>query len=125
MGISESRLSVLRKDPLFDEAYWNLLAEINEKFVSSRMDAMEILQETAVDAALVAREAVTQGTMSGEEISPALRTKNVWNVLKATGATQEQHTIDDLADAIVRAYEDKYKERVVNVTGEVKQIEGN
>ena len=113
MGISESRLSVLRKEPLFEEAYWNIMSQVNERFVQTRADAMEILQDTAVDAALLAREMVVEGTLGGSEISPTLRSKNVWDVLKASGATMEHGpTTADLADAIVEAYEAKYQKRV-------------
>jgi len=128
LGMSASHLSFLKnKDPLFINELYALRAKVDEMYMQSRSNALEIIQATAVEAAEMAREVVVHGTMGSNgktdedgnpveanPVSNTLRNQNIWDVLKTAGvsAQDSKDAVLDLADRIVEAYEKRYKKNV-------------
>ena len=111
LGMSPYRISALRGDPLFDAVYREMQDRIMAGFVETRMNAMQILEDTAPQAAQMARDAVIDGKI-GEEVVPVpLRLKSAWDVLDRTGNTGVEKTLVghvDLGQLISDAYQEKH-----------------
>ena len=111
LGISQYRISALRADPLFDAVYQEMQNRIMAGFVETRMNAMQILEDTAPQAAQMTRDAVISGVIGGEDVSVPLRLKSAWDVLNRTGNTGIEKTLVghvDLGQLISDAYQEKH-----------------
>ena len=112
MGLCQSRISILKGDPLFASAYHEMEMQIAENFIESRANAMEILEDAAPDAARLTRDAIL-GSIDGEEVPQGLRLKSAWDCLDRTGnKAAEKHLVGhvDLGQLIGEAYKGKYAE---------------
>jgi len=112
LGMSESYLSVLQADPIFVARLELEQAKLSERFIEQRMDAMQILEETQGDAALLCREAVVEGMVGGKEIKGDLQLKSAWDVLDRTGITGVDKKLiatASLADLVAEAYKEKHQ----------------
>lgn len=121
MGLSPTTLSGWMKDPRF----LSELHDVEERALSrlldsqERLDALAIIQDTAAKAAQLCENAVQNGLVGDEAISPGLRLKSAWDILDRAGykATEKREVgIYDIAD-LVRLAEEKYaKHKVIEVT---------
>ena len=111
LGMSQSRISVLLDDPLFQSTMEELQTRVEQEFVQSRATAMQVLEATAPMAALACHEVVTEGTLDGEKVGAPLRLKSAWDVLDRTGnKAAEKRLVGtvDLGDLIADAYQKKH-----------------
>jgi hypothetical protein len=113
--MSASYLSVLQNDPLFVSEQEKTQIRIDDIFIDSRQKAMEVLEMAALPAAQMAKDAIVDGFIGGQdnrqEISVKLRMDSAWDVLNRTGnkATEKRIVAHvSLADMIVAAYKDKH-----------------
>ena len=110
MGLSPSRISILKADPLFASAYHEIEMRIADNFIESRASAMEILEDAAPHAARLTRDAIL-GSIDGEEVPQGLRLKSAWDCLDRTGnKAMEKHLVGhvDLGKLIGEAYSKKF-----------------
>ncbi len=110
MGLSPSRISILKADPLFASAYRQMERQIADNFIESRANAMEILEDAAPHAARLTRDAIL-GSIDGEEVPQGLRLKSAWDCLDRTGnKAMEKHLVGhvDLGQLIGEAYSKKF-----------------
>ena len=115
-GISASYLSVLQNDPLFIEEMDRMQNRVDDIFITSRQKAMEVLEAAALPAAHMARDAIVDGFIGGQdsrqEVPVKARLDSAWDVLKATGNVKPERKIVahvTLADMIASAYAAKHK----------------
>ena len=116
LGISQSRISALRGDPLFDAVYRDMQHRVNEGFIEVRASAMQILEDAAPHAARMARDAIISGEIKYEDgvvekVPLPLRLKSAWDCLVATGnKAPEKHLVGhvDLGELISVAYKKKH-----------------
>ena len=110
LGISQSRISVLRDDPLFDAVYREMEHRVTEGFIETRAKAMEILEVAAPDAARLTRDAIS-GKIDNENVPIPLRLKSAWDCLDRTGnkAVEKKLVgVVDLGKLISDAYTEKH-----------------
>lgn len=126
LGMSQSRLSILQADPLFNLKLSEMQDEMNERFIDSRVKAMDILEDAAVHAARIdvhASTGVVERIIPGEDGEPdrveyenvpvALQMKSAWDILDRTGnkgVDRKIVAVASLADLIAEAYKRKHKD---------------
>jgi transcriptional regulator with XRE-family HTH domain len=116
MGISPQTVSNWMQDPKFlselHEVEERALARLTDS--EARLDALKIIQDAAGKAAQLCSDAVENGTVGADAISPTLRIRSAWDILDRSGykAVEKQQTeIYDIAD-LIRLAEERYnKER--------------
>jgi len=111
LGISQSRISVLLDDALFQSTLEELQARVESEFITTRASAMQVLEATAPMAAMACHEVVTSGTLDGQPVSAPLRLKSAWDVLDRTGNKAAERRLVgtvDLGDLIADAYQKKH-----------------
>lgn len=109
LGMSDVYLSILQKDPVFQAKLEEEQTKLHQRFIESRVDAMEILADTAPLAATICQEAVAVGSVGGTFISPSLRLKSAWDILDRTGFDGVRKVaVLDLAELITTAYRQKH-----------------
>jgi len=109
LGVSESYFSIIQADPIFQARLEHEEAKLSERFISERMDGMEILLATQRDAALLCREAVKDGTVGQRQLRPEIQLKSAWDVLDRTNVSGVQkHVHANLADLVTEAYKKKH-----------------
>ena len=111
LGLSLSRVSMLKADPLFASAYYEMENKVTEGFIETRASAMEILENAAPEAARLTRDAIIGEQISGEDAPQGLRLKSAWDCLDRTGnKAVDKHLVGhvDLAELIGKAYQEKH-----------------
>lgn len=111
LGISQSRISVLRDDPLFNAVYREMEHRVTEGFIETRAKAMEILEVAAPDAARLTRDAIVSGKIGDVDVPIPLRLKSAWDCLDRTGnkAVEKKLVgVVDLGKMISDAYREKH-----------------
>jgi len=85
---------------------------MDERFMTERASAMQILESGGPSAALYCREMVEFGTLDEKVIPVNKRIESIWDLLDRTGARAPRKVLVarlDAADLIARAYEKKHK----------------
>lgn len=109
LGISSQTISNLRGDPLFAAELRGLEQSAKEKLLE-RITAMEILEQTAQDAAEVINAGISDGSIDEEPISAKTRLDAAFKLLGALGldrskTKKEEDSKESLADLVIDAYE--------------------
>ena len=111
LGLSLSRISILKADPLFAAAYYEMENRVTEGFIETRASAMEILEDAAPEAAKLTRDAIMGKEIGGVEVPLGMRMKSAWDCLDRTGnKAVDKHLVGhvDLAELIGQAYQEKH-----------------
>ena len=111
LGISQSRISVLLDDPLFNAKYQEMQEKTMGEFLEVRASAMEILQEASPDAARTVVKAFREGTINGKTLGVGSQLDSAFDVLNRTGNKKIERGIVgviDLGQLIADAYRDKH-----------------
>lgn len=110
--MSQSRLSILQADPLFNDALQDMQQRMDSHFLTERASAMVILNSAAPTAAVLCKEMVELGTLDEEAITIPQRIDSIFDILNRTGNKAPDKRLVahlDLAKLIVDAYEKKHK----------------
>lgn len=119
LGVSYGTVQKWLTDPLFRSALAELEFETEKRFLDSRQDAMQILEDASVDAAQF-----NVDTMKDEDTDRGLRMKSAWDILDRTNkkAPTKIDKILDLAELIVEAHNQRNKTEPIDVTPKEKQL---
>lgn len=123
--MSQSRLSVLQADPLFNNALLDMQQRMDSYFLTERASTMTILESAAPTAAILCKEMVEFGTLDEEAISLNKRIDSIWDILDRTGnKAPDKRLIGhlDLGSLIADAYEKKHRKDKDNGNGETEDI---
>ena len=112
MGISPQTVSRWAQDPKFlselHEAEERALQRLTDS--EERLDALRIIQDAAGKAAKLCQEAVVDGKVGDDFISPKLRLESARDILDRSGHKAVEHVradIYDIAD-LIRIAEERY-----------------
>jgi len=111
LGVSQSRISVLLKDPLFSAKMEEMEERVMSAFVETRASAMEILQEASPDAARMVVDAFRVGKIHDKEVGVGKMLDSAFDVLDRTGNKGVEKSIVgsiDLGKLIAEAYTEKH-----------------
>jgi len=109
-GITSTRLSVLKRDPLFKQRYEEMQVELQEKFLDVKSRDLVRLDETSELAAeLVAN--VVKGQVDGENVPLKMRIDSAFDVLDRTVTKKTEVTAGNnmnIGNLVIQAYQQKY-----------------
>lgn len=111
LGVSESRLSVLKNDPTFAAKLEEEGEKLHSRFIEQRMDAMEVIENAQKEMVELGLEAAKLGTINGRTLSPKDQLKSVWDILDRGGTKKAEKKIvahANIADLVVEAYRESH-----------------
>jgi len=111
LGVSESRLSVLKSDPTFAARLEMESEKLHQQFLEQRADAMEVIEDVQAEMVNLAIEAAQTGTLKGRQLSTKDQLKSIWDLLDRGGSKKAEKKIVghvNIADLVVEAYREKH-----------------
>lgn len=109
--MSESYLSLLKRDALFKGVLEAMQEELNLRFIEKRTEVMDVLEDVSMDAAMLTRNAI-HGLIDGKEVPISLRLKSAWDNLDRTGRKAVEKRLVgyvNVGDLVADAYRKKHK----------------